>query len=146
MSVREEQLEKFRKEFNLNEEELCEGRGNRILLNGISLDEWHRRMWDWLAIYGVDGGTKQMFIDANFDDGCIRTVMISSANCFACLYDNIFNEKDECELCPIGKFDEDGESGCLDGLYVDYEMTPKEEKNRKHKLARKIENLNWEWK
>lgn len=146
MSVREKQLEKFRRECNLSEEELCEGRGNRILLNGISLDEWHKRMWDWLAIYGAHGGTEKMFIDANFDDGHIRNAMMLSANCFACLYNNIFNEKDECELCPIGKFDEDGGSGCLDGLYVDYRMTPKKEKNKKYNLAKKIKNLNWKWK
>lgn len=147
MGNREEKLEKFKKEYCLNDDDLTLDIDNQVLLCGVPLDEWHKRMWDWLVIYGQDGATKRMFIDANFEDGSnIRRAMILSADCFACLYDKIFNEKDGCELCPIGRFDEENDLGCLDGLFFNYVATLKEEESRQYNLAKRIANLNWKWK
>lgn len=87
-----------------------------------------------------------MFVDANFENkNAIKYMLWCCGNCFACLYKQIINvDGGSCELCPIGKFGYC--NGCLDGLYGKYMTTSREEQTKKSNLAKKIAELDWEWK
>ena len=142
-----EKLDYIKKLYDINEEGVleCDDKG-RVLLCGIALDEWHKRMWEWIATYSVYNVTKEMFIDANFENkNAIKYMLWCYDDCFACLYNQIIDVNDEnCELCPICKFEY--RNGCLDGLYYEYVTTSIEEQIKKSNLAKKIAELDWEWK
>lgn len=140
-----EKLDYIKKCYDINEEGVleCDDKG-RVLLYNIALDEWYKRMWKWLATYSSYNVTKKMFIDANFEDeNTIRYMLRCCGNCFACLYNHIVGGED-CELCPIDEFKY--QNGCLDGLYNEYMTISRKEQAKKSNLAKKIAELDWEWK
>lgn len=142
-----ERLNYIKKLYNINEEGVLElDNKGRVLLCSIPLDEWHNRMWKWLADYGVNGATKQMFIDANFEnENAFKYMLWVWGNCFACLYDKIVNDGN-CESCPICKYEYQNDDKCLNGLYYEYVTTSRKEQTKKSNLAKKIAELDWEWK
>lgn len=138
-----ERLNYIKKLYNINEEGVleCDDKGH-VLLCSIPLDKWHKRMWEWLAGWA----TKQMFIDANFEnENAAKYMLWCCGNCFACLYDQIVSDE-HCELCPICKYEYQDEHGCLNGLFYEYVITSRKEQTKKSNLAKKIAELDWEWK
>ena len=142
-----EKLDYIKKLYDINEEGVleCDDKG-RVLLCNIPLNEWHKRMWEWLATYSAYDVTHQMFVDANLENkNTIKYMLWCCGNCFACLYNEIVNgEGENCELCPICK--NEYRNGCLDGLYYEYVTTSRKEQTKKSNLAKKIAELDWEWK
>lgn len=143
-----ERLSYIKKLYNIDEDDVleCDDAG-QILLYNIPLDEWHKRMWEWIATYETNGATKEMFIDANFkDESMIKPMLWICGDCFACIYNHIVNDEyvENCELCPICKHEY--QNGCLDGLYYEYVTTPRTEQTKRYNLAKEIAELNWEWK
>lgn len=99
-----------------------------------------------LQIMVLMGVTKQMFIDANFkNENAIKYMLWVWGNCFACLYDKIVNDGN-CESCPICKYKYQNDDRCLNGLYYEYVTTSRKEQTKKSNLAKKIAELDWEWK
>ena len=121
---------------------------NKILLNGISLDVWHRLLWGWLK-ESNDRSKEDFFESQTFFDKKTKDLLNLNTNCFACLYCSILEELWDqeynewvpvCYFCPIC-----GENDlCAKGWYSlwDRSFYP----NLKKYAASKIENLKWEWK
>ncbi len=141
-------LDYIKKFYSINEEGILECDDNgRVLLYNVPLDEWHKRMWEWIATYSVNDVSKQMFIDANFGNkNATKHMLWYCGNCFACLYNQIVSDvyDGDCELCPICEYKY--QKGCLDGLYYEYVTTSTEDQIKKHNLTKEIAELDWKWK
>lgn len=121
---------------------------NKILLNGISFDVWHKLLWSWLK-ESNDRRKEDFFESQTFFDKKTKDLLNLTSNCFACLYCSILADlwyqeygvwTPACYFCPIC-----GESDlCAKGWYSlwDRNFYP----NLKKYAASKIENLKWEWK
>jgi hypothetical protein len=121
---------------------------NKILLNGISLDVWHKLLWSWLK-ESNDRRKEDFFESQTFFDKKTKDLLNLTSNCFACLYCSILADlwcqeygvwTPACYFCPIC-----GESDlCAKGWYSLWNRNfyP----NLKKYAASKIENLKWEWK
>ena len=115
------------------------------------ISDWHREMWQWIAEHPDQ--TKLDFLCSRMlgkkHTGHVTLLSLHS-ECFACLYNNILEQKDidsdevlYCKCCPFGQ----SVNCCCGGLYDAYEDAyDRQDYEEASRLAKEIANLEWKWR